>query len=117
MAQSVNARIIVTSTWTGYTAQRVARERPKTPIICVTPNRATYQRMALVWGVYPMLVDEFDTIDQMLDVILKATTEARIVKEGDRMVVIAGVPFGSGGQTNFLKIQSVTKATGGNNRS
>lgn len=107
MAEIVGAKMIITSTMTGYTAQRVARERPKTPILCVTPNQSTYQRMALVWGVSPLMVDEYNTIDEMLHVILSATKRANLVEIGDRVVIIAGVPFGEGGQTNFVKIHSV----------
>lgn len=109
MAKAVGAKMIVTSTWTGYTAQRVARERPETPIICVTPNTSIYQRMALVWGVQPMMVQEFATIDEMLRIIVQTTTDAGLVKVGDRLLIIAGVPFGEGGQTNFVKIHTVTR--------
>ena len=59
IAQALNCKAIVTSTMSGYTTRRVAKERPHTPIICVTPNETTYRRMALVWGVFPLLVPEF----------------------------------------------------------
>lgn len=108
MAEAVGAKMIVTCTWTGYTARRVARERPATPILCVTPNAATYQRMSLVWGVRPMLVEEFFTIDDMLKVVVRSTKDADLTEPGDRIVIISGVPFGAGGHTNFVKIQTIT---------
>ncbi len=109
MAQAVDAKMIVTCTWTGYTARRVARERPATPILCITPNGVTYQRMALVWGVRPMLVEEFFTIDDMLKIVVRSTREAGLTEPGDRIVIISGVPFGAGGHTNFVKIQTITE--------
>ncbi|RMG86066.1 MAG: pyruvate kinase [Chloroflexi bacterium] len=107
IAQMLNPKAIVTSTMTGYTARRVARERTKTPIICVTPNGVTYRRMALVWGVIPLLVPEFNTIDEMISTIVRAAYNEGLVEVGDMLVIIAGVPFGIGGQTNLLKIQRV----------
>ncbi|NJL92220.1 MAG: pyruvate kinase [Anaerolineae bacterium] len=107
MAESIGARLIVSSTWTGYTAQRVARERPQTPIVCVTPNRATFQRMSLVWGVFPVMVEEFNTIDDMIRIITATLTNEGMVSTGDRVLIIAGVPFGAGGQTNMVKIQTI----------
>jgi pyruvate kinase len=107
IADILGAKLLVTSTWTGYTARRVARERPNTPILCVTPNNATFNRMALIWGVLPMMVDEFHTIDEMLRVVVTAAQEAKYVETDDIMVIIAGVPFGAGGHTNFLKVHRV----------
>lgn len=108
MARILDAKLIVTSTWTGYTALRVARERPSTPILCVTPNPQVYRRMALVWGVVPMIVKEFHTIDEMIDVVIKAAyEEAHLVETGDVLILIGGFPFGQGGQTNLVKIHQV----------
>ncbi len=107
MAHELGAKMIVTSTWTGYTAQRVARQRPLTPIVCVTPNRGTYQRMALVWGVLPILVGEFHSIDEMIKIVVQAAVARELIAINDIMIIIAGVPFGAGGQTNFVKIHRV----------
>lgn len=107
MAHELRAKMIVTSTWTGYTAQRVARQRPLTPIVCVTPHRGTYQRMALVWGVLPILVEEFASIDDMIRIVVQTAVERELIEINDIMIIIAGVPFGAGGQTNFVKIHRV----------
>ncbi|HLU10139.1 MAG TPA: pyruvate kinase [Oceanobacillus sp.] len=107
VAEALNCRAIVTSTLTGYTTRRVAKERPKTPILCATPNEITYRRMALVWGVFPLMVPEFNTIDQMIGTVVRAAHNAKLIEPGDTIVIIAGVPFGIGGQTNFLKIHLV----------
>jgi pyruvate kinase len=110
IADILGCRAIVTATLTGYTARRVAKERPKTPIICVTPNPVTYRRMALVWGVTPLMVTEFNTIDEMISTVVRASHQAGLVSANDIITIIAGVPFRIGGQTNFLKIHTVGEA-------
>ncbi|MEP7288149.1 MAG: pyruvate kinase [Chloroflexota bacterium] len=110
IAEELNAKLIVTASWTGYTSRQVARSRPMTPILCVTPNEDTYRRMALVWGVLPIMVPEFETIDEMIQKIVQAAYESRLVEYGDLLIIIAGIPFGAGGHTNFLKIHTVGEA-------
>ncbi len=110
IAETLNCKAIITSTMTGYTSRRVAKERPRTPILCVTPNEITYRRMALVWGVFPLMVPEFNTIDEMIGIVVRAAVNAKLVQLGDLLVIIAGVPFGIGGQTNFLKIHTIGEA-------
>ncbi|NWG16615.1 MAG: pyruvate kinase [Chloroflexi bacterium] len=111
IAEALGSRVIVTSTLTGYTTRRVAKERPRTPILCVTPSEVTRRRMALVWGVLPLLIPEFRTIDEMIKTVIRTALDAELVARGDNLVLIAGVPFGVGGQTNFLKIHIVGETT------
>lgn len=110
VADTLGCKAIVTATLTGYTTRRVAKERPRTPIICVTPNETTYKRMALIWGVYPLLINEYDTIDEMIVTVVRAAKQEGLVGSGDNLVIIAGVPAGIGGQTNFLKVHTVGEA-------
>lgn len=110
IAEALKPKAIVTSTLTGYTARRVARQRPSTPILCVTPNPVTFRRMALVWGVQPLLVPTFNTIDEMISIIVRTAHGEGLVQRGDSIVILAGVPFGVGGQTNLLKIHTVGEA-------
>ncbi len=107
LADSLETRAIVTATLSGYTARRVASDRPDVPILCVTPNEITFRRMSLVWGVTPMLIPQFRTIDEMIALIVKNARDKRYVKNDDRLIILAGTPFGIGGQTNFLKIHTV----------
>lgn len=110
ISEALNPTAVVTTTLSGYTTRRVAKERPRTPILCMTPNSTTYRRMALVWGVLPLLVPEFSTIDEMLSIIVRAAHDAKLVRRGDTLVIIAGVPFGVAGQTNLLKVHRVGEA-------
>jgi pyruvate kinase len=73
----------------------------------VTPSEITYRRMALVWGVVPIMIPQFNTIDEMIQIVVRTAHDAKLVKRGESLVIIAGVPFGIGGQTNFLKIHIV----------
>ncbi|MFP4321895.1 MAG: pyruvate kinase [Anaerolineales bacterium] len=107
LAEMTGARMIVCSTWTGYTARRVARERPLIPIIVVTPNPKTRRRLALVWGVQTFIVEQYKHIDEMFDITERTLLDAGIARNGDRYVIIAGVPFGAAGSTNFVKVHEV----------
>ncbi len=110
IAAELKAKMIVTAAWTGYSSRQVARERPTTPILCVTPNEPTYRRMALVWGVLPLMIPTFQTIDEMIEKVVKAAYDAKLVDQGDLLVITAGLPFGAGRQANFLKIHTVAEA-------
>jgi len=110
VAEALKPAAIITTTLTGYTTRRVARERPRTPIICMTPSEITYRRMALVWGVIPLLVKEFATIDEMISVVVRGAHDARLIHRGDTILIIAGVPFGVMGQTNLMKVHRVGEA-------
>ena len=107
ISQLIKPKAIVTTSISGYTARRVAKERPNTPILCMTPNATTQRRMALVWGVVPLLVAEFTTIDEMVSITIRAAHDKGLAQRGDRLVIIAGVPFGIDGQTNLIKIHTV----------
>jgi pyruvate kinase len=107
IADGLDAKMIVTATWTGYTARQAARGRPHTSILCVTPKAEIYRRMALVWGVLPMLVEEFHTVDEMVNTVVTKAHAEGLLKYGDLIVLIAGVPFGASSSTNFLKVHKV----------
>lgn len=107
ISEVLSPRAVVTVTQSGYTARRVACERPRVPIVCVTPNPITYRRMALVWGVVPLLIPNFDTTDDMLDVVSTYMVQEGYAQRGDTVVVIASVPFGVVNQANFLKVHTI----------
>jgi pyruvate kinase len=107
ISEALKPTAIITTTLSGYTARRVAKERPQTPILCMTPSETTYRRMALVWGVLPLLVPEFSSIDDMITLTIRAAHDAGLVHRGDVVIIIAGVPFGVAGQTNLLKVHRV----------
>jgi len=107
VALAVGAKAIVTSTMSGATARMVARHRPGVPVIAVTPSARTLHRLALVWGVQPVLVGGFDQTDEMIHLTVEAACKLGIVSWGDVIVITAGIPFGGMGKTNFLKVHTV----------
>jgi len=107
IADEVDARAIITATMSGTTARMVARHRPSVPVVAVTPNERTLYRLALVWGVVPVKVDEFKTTDEMVKMMIKAAREEGVVAWGDRAVLTAGIPFGQGKKTNMLKVHVI----------
>jgi len=100
----VDARAIVTATMSGTTARMVARHRPSVPVIALTPSLTTLRRLALSWGVFPVLVDEFSTTDEMIRLMVHTVHQQGIVDRGDLLVLTAGIPFGRGKKTNLLKV-------------
>jgi pyruvate kinase len=104
VADTISAACIVTFTTTGSTTLRCARLRPEAPILGLTPNRETARRLALCWGVHSVMTEDVHSFREMVS---KAVAEARkdgFAKKGDPIVVTAGVPFGTPGATNILRI-------------
>ncbi|WP_110933482.1 pyruvate kinase [Paenibacillus bouchesdurhonensis] len=108
-ALELNAKAIITSTETGYTARMVSKYRPKAPIIAVTTQDNTLRRLALNWGVTPVKGNVASSTDEMFDKAMKGGLDSGVVKEGDLVVITAGVPLGSSGSTNLVKIGQVRK--------
>ena len=106
IAERVGATIILTSTISGYTARQIARHRPRTPIMAVSPLEETQRHLALVWGVECTLMEEVNTTDEMIVRSLDAIREP-VVNKGDLIVLTGGVPFGKPGLTNLIQVHPV----------
>ena len=107
MAADIDAAAIVTCTQSGGTARRVARYRSRSPILAPTPHAETYRRLALVWGVTPLLNQSQPTTDELIDGALGAAVAAARVQRGDTVVITAGVPVGRPGMTNLIKVETL----------
>lgn len=108
-ALELNAKAIITSTETGYTARMVSKYRPKAPIIAVTTENQTLRRLALNWGVTPVKGNIASSTDEMFDNAMKGGLDSGLVKEGDLVVITAGIPLGRSGSTNLVKIGQIRK--------
>ncbi len=106
-ADTIRAAAIVTYTSSGSTAYRAARERPIQRIIGLTPNRSTARRLTLVWGVTAIEIEDAQNIDDMIDKAKAQAQKEGIAKTRDRIVVTAGIPFGTPGKTNLMRIARV----------
>ena len=104
MAQTLDLKAIVAWTSSGATAYRVARERPFAPVLALTPNRDTARRLTAVWGVDAVVTKDADDLDDMADRACKFAVRQGLAAPGDRILIIAGVPFGTPGATNMLRL-------------
>jgi len=119
-ALDLEAAAIISSTESGYTAKMVSKYRPKAPIIAVTPHARVLRKLALVWGVQPLLVGRTEDTDSMISAAVEISLAAGLIKAGDLIVITAGVPVGVHGTTNLLKVHTVgdilARGTGIGNR-
>jgi pyruvate kinase len=106
-ALDLDAKAIITSTESGYTARMVSKYRPKSPIIAVTPNPHVMRKMCLVWGVTPIQGVDARNTDEMFHIALERSMRAGYIKFGDLVIITAGVPVGRSGTTNLIKIHHV----------
>jgi pyruvate kinase len=113
IAQDLDARAIVTPTSSGFTARAVSKFRPRAPIIAAAMFPNTYRQLALSWGVYPVLVVPSRNTDDMIDEAVQAATHAGLVKDGDTVVLTAGIPAGVPGRTNLIKVHTIGQSVGG----
>ena len=107
VARMLKTPLIVTLTKGGFTARKVAALRPPVPILAVTTESTTYRQLALVWGVVPVLVDHVPGYDAMLEVVRDLILKRRLAKQGDCIVMTAGVPWDVSGSTNLIKVEKV----------
>lgn len=106
-ALKLDAKAIVTSTESGFTARMIAKHRPETPIVAVTTRESVLHALTLVWGVTPILGKETASTDEMVAEVVASAKESGKVTDGDLVVVTAGVPVGRTGTTNLLRVLNV----------
>ena len=107
VAHTISASTIVTYTTSGSTALRAARGRPDVPILCITKNIDTARRLALSWGVQCVIAEDVKNFSGMVNKANGLAKEYGFALTSDRIVITAGVPFGTPGATNILRISKV----------
>ncbi len=108
VATTMRAAAIVTYTTTGSTALRAARERPDRPILGLITRESTARRLALLWGLHPMVCEDANDIDEMVERACAAALDTDLARPGSSLVITAGMPFGTPGATNLLRIAWVS---------
>jgi pyruvate kinase len=103
-AQFTHTACLAAFTATGQTARRVARERPMTPTLALTPNLATARRLALAWGVEPRVVPDIRDPEDMPRLAGEMALKIGLAEPGERILILAGVPMGSPGAANLLRL-------------
>ncbi|QQP88601.1 pyruvate kinase [Skermanella sp. TT6] len=104
VAQTVSAACIVTYTTSGSTALRAVRERPDVPILCLTSRLETARRLVLSYGVHSVNTGDVSTFAEMIQKASRIAYQDGLAAEGQRLVITAGIPFGTPGNTNVLRI-------------
>jgi pyruvate kinase len=104
VAGLLDVATMVAYTTSGSSALRMARERPRAPIIGMTPRRATARRLSLVWGVSAVLCHEVMDVPEMTELALATALKLGFASSGQTIVIAAGMPFGEAGTTNLLRI-------------
>ena len=103
----LHAAAFVCYTSSAHTSLRAARERPESPVLSLTPRLQTARRLALVWGVHSVHIDDVASVDQMTEVARQIAQRERFAHAGQFIVSIAGMPFGTPGTTNLMRIATV----------
>ncbi|WP_278925453.1 pyruvate kinase [Staphylococcus auricularis] len=106
-ALNLNVEAIVAATESGSTARTISKYRPKSDIIAVTPSVETARQCALVWGIHPVIKEGRKTTDELLNNAVATAVETERVKNGDLIIITAGVPTGEQGTTNMMKLHLV----------
>ncbi len=106
-ASDINAKAIITLTTTGRSARRMSKFRPIQPIVAATPRVKTLNQLALSWGVYPVLARIQDSSDKLFRHAIDCAKQDDIVSPGDIVVIAAGIPVCTPGNTNILKVEVV----------
>jgi pyruvate kinase len=104
VARTVRAAAIVTFTTSGSTSLRAARERPTVPILCLTEGVQTARRLAVAWGVHCVVTQDVTDFNDMVAKSCAVALREEFAVNGQRIVITAGVPFGTPGATNVLRI-------------
>ncbi len=107
-AVSLKAKAILTATASGFSARMVSKFRPEAPIIAATSDEATARRLSAVWGVFPVIIKEEPSEEEIFRLSTEAAeADAEWLKKGDRVIFTAGFPFGKSGSTNMMKIHTI----------
>ncbi len=107
MAIDINAKVIVVSSMSGVTVRMVSRFRPPTDILGIATNEKVWYKLALSWGVRPVLSEHFDSIEVLFYHALQAAKKTMKLKKGDNVVMTGGNVNGHSGNTNLIKIETV----------
>jgi len=108
IGRTVSAKAVVCFTTSGSTARRAARERMPVPILVLTPKLTTARRLGLVWGVHAVQTRDVGSFEEMIAKSKRMALRTGVAAAGDRLILMAGVPFGTPGSTNVLHVTRLT---------
>jgi len=106
-ARSLHAKAVVVFTESGLTARLISQDRPEVPILALTPSEESRRRMALYWGIVPLLIQRRETLEEMVQEMEGLLLTEGWVKAGDNLVVLSGTPMWKPGTVNAIKLHRV----------
>src|SRR5699024_11102570 len=106
-AESLDVSALLTPTQSGHSARMISKYRPRTPIVAVTFYEHVCRQLALSWGVKPVLSNQVNTTDELLDAAVQKGLETKLFTQGSKVVITAGVPVGVSGTTNLMKVHVI----------
>ena len=106
-AKDLNAKAILTATYSGRSARMICRFRPACPIAALTMREKVRRQLNLSWGVIPFLTGEVNSTDRIFSLSAEVALKEKLVENGDTVVITAGVPLGKSGSTNLIKAQVI----------
>ena len=107
IAETLDLKAIVAWTASGATGLRIARERPTVPVLALTPHHEAARRLCLAWGIHPVIAEDARTGDDMANRACRTALDEGFAQSGERVIVVAGFPFGSPGATNNIRLAYV----------
>jgi pyruvate kinase len=107
VAETLDLPAIVCWTSSGSTGMRVSRERPNCPIIAISPIDGTGRKLSVVWGIHCVIDEDAHDQDDMVERACRIAFSERFAKSGQRIIIVAGVPLGTPGATNFMRVAYV----------
>jgi pyruvate kinase len=113
VAETLDLAAIVCWTSSGSTGMRVSRERPKPPIIAISPIVAAARKLSLVWGVHCVVAEDARDQDDMIERACQIAFKEGFARAGERVIVVAGVPLGTPGATNMIRVAFVGSPAAG----
>jgi pyruvate kinase len=106
-AQTVGAKLIVCATESGRTAILISRYRPHAPILALTPSDLVQRRLALYFGIIPMVAEQFESVDHILRTAVTVARASHLTRRGDKIIITAGSHAGVAGSTNLIKVEDL----------
>ena len=108
-ALDLDAKVIIAATTSGLTARNISKFKPKSPIIAATTDEKVRRQLAIEWGVYPIRATLASSIDDLFYESINILKNIKFVKEGELVILTAGMPLGKAGSTNIMMVKTVGK--------
>jgi pyruvate kinase len=113
VAETLDLSAIMCWTSSGSTGLRVSRERPQCPIVAISPIVGAARKLSVVWGIHCVIAEDAHDQDDMVERACRLAFKEGFSKAGQRIIIVAGVPLGTPGATNMMRVAFVGAESGG----